>query len=114
VIPRIFITEKTWKPIAAQQLFLVFGNPGTIHALRQLGVDVFDDIIDHSYDLEADWKLRLDKIYNSLEKLLCQNLNNIYQLTQSRRQHNADLCQSGAFGHRYQTDLQSAIDNYLK
>ena len=34
VEPRIFITEKTWKPIASGQLFLILGNPGIIKHLE--------------------------------------------------------------------------------
>ena len=114
VIPKVFITEKTWKPIAAQQLFLVFGNPGTVQTLRMLGVDVFDDVIDHSYDNEPDFYRRVDLIHQSLESLIALDLQHLHQQTESRRKKNFDQFLSGKFGLRYKQDLLDAIDAYLK
>jgi hypothetical protein len=45
-----FITEKTWKPIKFGQPFVVIGTPGTLAALRAAGYDVFDDVLDNTYD----------------------------------------------------------------
>lgn len=114
VMTRVFITEKTWKPIAAQQLFLMLGNPKTISALRTLGVDVYDDIVDHSYDNEPDWQKRFEMVYQSLESLVSCNLEEIYQRTESRRKKNFDLFQSREFGLEYKQDLIAAIDTHLK
>lgn len=113
VAPRVFISEKTWKPIAMQQIFLVFGNPGTIQTLRDAGVDVFDDIVDHSYDHELDWQVRLDKIHQSLELLLSQDLPVIYQQTQSRREQNQLKFKNSQFNLQYQRDLSAAVARYL-
>jgi hypothetical protein len=114
VIPKVFLSEKTWKPIAAQQLFLIFGNPGSVGALRSMGVDTYDDIIDHSYDSELDWQVRLSKIYNSLQQLESQNLSQIYKDTTARRLKNAELCLSGHFGQIYKTMLDAAITTFIK
>jgi hypothetical protein len=113
VLPRVFITEKTWKPIAAKQLFLVFGNPGIVSTLRQLGIDVFDDIIDHRYDLELNWGKRIDMIHNVIETLLSKNLELIYQRTAARRKHNQEMFSSMQVGATYQRDLKTAIEKYL-
>ena len=113
ILPRVFITEKTWKPIAMQQLFLVFGDPGIIAALRQLGVDVFDDIVDHSYDNEPRWQQRLDMVHQSLEKLLSKDLQLIYQQTKYRREQNQIRFKNKEFGLQYQQDLTSTIKQYL-
>lgn len=113
ILPRVFITEKTWKPIAMQQIFLVFGTPGTIASLRQLGVDVFDDIVDHSYDNESNWERRLNMVHNSLESLLSQDLQSIYQETKSRREHNQVRFRNKEFGLQYQQELTSTIAQYL-
>jgi hypothetical protein len=76
-----YLTEKIYKPIRAGQLFLVQGPPGSIDFLRKSGFDVFDDIIDHSYDSVADWKIRtdlmlleLDRIYNQIDTLYNQTI----------------------------------------
>lgn len=95
---KLFISEKTWKPIAHSQLFLVLGNPGTVEHLRDIGVDTFDDIIDHKYyDHELDWKLRISKIHEILDSLLVQNLEEIYRQTHSRRESNRQHFHSGDF-----------------
>lgn len=46
----VFITEKTWKAIAHQHPFLVYGVPGVITYLRSQGFETFDHIFDESYD----------------------------------------------------------------
>jgi len=91
VEPKIFITEKTWKPIASGQLFLILGNPGIIKHLRDQGIDCFDDIIDHSYDLEEDAIERIKKIHTSIRSLLKEDLLQINIATNQRRIKNAEL-----------------------
>lgn len=88
---KVFISEKTWKPIASGQLFLILGNPGTIDHLRSVGIDCFDDIIDHSYDAVKDPRERISKIKQSLDKLLREDLFSINLLTKQRRTKNAEL-----------------------
>jgi hypothetical protein len=110
VIPKIFITEKTWKPVASGQLFLIFGNPGIVSHLRDQGVDVFDDIIDHGYDYTADWQLRLHQIHQQLEILLAQDLKKLYINTQVRRQANREKFFSGAFDQKYIQTIQQCIN----
>lgn len=97
IIDRIFITEKTWKTIAAGQLFLILGNVGTIAHLRELGVDVFDDIITHDYDFIENWRDRLDRIHTVIENLLQQDLDRIWNTTYQRRKENQRKLFSGEF-----------------
>lgn len=47
----ILITEKTHHCILEMCFPIWISSPGTVHYLRKKGLDVFDDIIDHSYDL---------------------------------------------------------------
>ena len=91
VEPKIFITEKTWKPVASGQLFLILGNQGIIKHLRDQGIDCFDDIIDHSYDLEEDAIERIKKIHASIHSLLKEDLLQINIATKQRRIKNAEL-----------------------
>jgi len=113
IIEKMFVSEKTWKPIASGQLFLIFGNPGTVSYLRNQGVDVFDDLIDHSYDHTLDWKLRLHQIHQQLEILICQDLRKIYQDTRERREINRQKFLSGAFDQRNHY-LEQCIKTYLQ
>lgn len=107
---KIFVSEKMWKPIAWGQLFLVFGNPGTINYLRSQGVDVFDDIIDHSYDSELDSTIRHYKIHEQLKRLLDLNLRDLYINTYQRRKVNAEKFFSGEFDKQYYREIQECIN----
>jgi hypothetical protein len=111
VIPNIFITEKTWKPIAAGMLFLVFGNPGTVDHLRSLGVDVFDDIIDHKYyDNQLDWRLRLERIHVLIDNLVQHDLEHIYKITKDRRLENQRKFFAGEFDTHYNQEIALQIE----
>jgi hypothetical protein len=100
MLPKVFVTEKIWRPIAAAQLFVVIGGTGTVDHLRNIGVDVFDDIIDHGYyDHNPDWQQRIHSAQQVLESLLSQDLEKIYQQTYSRRLKNVEKFYAGEFDH---------------
>lgn len=65
-----FITEKTFKAFAWRQIPIWFAVPGTVDAVRKLGFDVFDNLLDwHSYDTETNQELRIKKIVNIIANL---------------------------------------------
>ena len=86
-----FISEKTWKPLFSGQLFLILGPVGVIEYLRDVGVDVFDDIIDHSYDQEPDLQRKIGMLMTVITDLLARDLDQLWQDTYHRRQKNLDL-----------------------
>jgi len=53
-VEQIFFTEKTLNSIYACNFFIILNKQGAVQHLRQIGFDVFDDIINHSYDTIAD------------------------------------------------------------
>jgi hypothetical protein len=55
-----FITEKTFKAFALRQVPIWFATPGLVKEIRNLGFDMFDDIVDHSYDDLYDQTQRYD------------------------------------------------------
>jgi hypothetical protein len=105
----IFISEKTWKPVGSGQLFCMVGCLGTVSYLRELGVDVFDDIIDHSYDSDPDWVCRINRMHDSLAQLVRQDLSKVYKQTQQRRQQNQKLFFNGKFGMHYIDRINSSV-----
>jgi hypothetical protein len=86
----IFMTEKIWKPIIAQQPFVVHGNYLYLQRLREMGFRTFANHFDESYDLEVDRGRRIDKVVDTCRDLLAKNWQDIYLQTQSLRQHNLD------------------------
>lgn len=106
VLPDIFITEKTWKAVASGQLFLVFGNQCSLDHLKSLGIDIFDDIVDHTYyDQEPNWLMRLEKIHEILDGLVSQDLEKIWKQTYSRRLANQQKFYAGDFDPGYKNQL---------
>jgi len=66
---RICITEKTIKAIWMKQLPLFVALKGHVNFLREKGIDVFDDFINHSYDLVVDPDERINVVFNELKRL---------------------------------------------
>lgn len=58
----IHITEKTYKPIAFMQPFILVGAPGSLKHVQDMGFKTFGAFWDESYDLELDHALRFEKI----------------------------------------------------
>lgn len=65
-----FITEKSYKPIANCHFQIWIGQPGMVKFFRKLGYDLFDDIIDHSYDNVNNDTKRYNAAIDSLEQYL--------------------------------------------
>ena len=114
IIPKIFITEKTWKSIASGQLFILLGNPGSVQHLRNLGVDTFDDYINHDYyDNESDWQTRIDKIHELVDYFMSLSntaLEQINKETQVRRLSNMEKYFASEFVSKYVKCFQDKVD----
>jgi len=67
-VDNVFITEKTWKPILAQQPFIIIGQQKHLYALRKLGFQTFESFIDESYDNELGTK-KYDIIEKEIKRL---------------------------------------------
>jgi len=66
-------TEKTMKPIAIKQPFIIAGNHNTLKLLLKDGFKTFHPYIDESYDNEENTSKRIDLITNELNKILSMN-----------------------------------------
>jgi hypothetical protein len=84
----IFISEKTFKPIAFAQPFMIYGNTGTLSYLKSQGFETFDNIFDESYDNVVDWEMRAVVIKNNVARYKKQPHS---QLTLDKLQHNREL-----------------------
>ena len=86
----VFMTEKIWKPIMAQHVFVVHGNHLYLQKLREIGFKTFGSYFDESYDLENDQNKKIDKIVSLCKDLKTKNWPDIYIQTIALRQHNYD------------------------
>ena len=98
----VFMTEKIWKPIMAQHVFIVHGNHLYLQRLREMGFKTFGSYFDEGYDLEQDPNKRIDKIATLIKELKAKcddgsivergnkKWQDIYLQTQALRKHNYD------------------------
>jgi hypothetical protein len=104
-----FITEKTWKPIFSGQLFYILGSENIITHLKDLGIETFDDIINHSYQSEPDLNKKIDMILSDLDRLLKMNLHEIWEETYLCRRKNLELVYSDDFKNLLTADLVKRV-----
>jgi hypothetical protein len=87
----VFITEKLWKAIIAEHIFVVHGNYLYLQKLREIGFKTFGNYIDESYDLESDPHKRIHKIVSTCQQLKKGNWQDLYLQTQGLRKHNYNM-----------------------
>ena len=86
----VFLTEKIWKPIIAQHLFVVHGNYLYLQKLKEMGFKTFNNYFEEVYDLQRDPDVRLDTIVNVCDRLLDAPWEDLYMQSRALRQHNFD------------------------
>jgi hypothetical protein len=77
--PAFNITEKTLNSIYAYNFPIMISSKGSVKFLRDIGIDVFDDIVDHSYDLIDN---PIDRMYRAIvdNKNLLSDIDNTKKL----------------------------------
>jgi hypothetical protein len=93
---RPFFTEKTAKAINSRQMMLFACVKGYVERLRCLGFDVFDDVIDHSYDDVNSPDERLDMVARELKRLSQEGLERLKKVNMlvERLEHNVQVMSS--------------------
>ena len=66
------VTEKTYKTILTRQIPVFLSSKRTVYYYRLMGFDVFDDIVDHSYDLIENPDERIKAVANEIKRLVEQ------------------------------------------
>lgn len=96
------LTEKTFKSIYLSQIPIFVAPFNTVKCFREIGFDAFDDIIDHSYDLEPDPQKRLIMIKDQIKNMCLYDLSDLDKIRnglESRFRHNFLLLQKLANNH---------------
>ena len=93
------VTEKTLMAFLAGTIPIWFGGWKNSQSLAKLGFDVFEDIVDHSYETLEDPRERCTQ---SLERNLhlfndFESLKTILEKNKTRLQHNVDLLMENVF-----------------
>lgn len=103
---RIFFTEKTAKPMIARRLFILFGAQHTLKALKQLGFQTFNTVIDESYDSISNDTDRWAAAWHQVELLTKQDPRSVYEQIQSVIDHN--------YQHITQTNWYDLLVNSIR
>ena len=67
--PRQQLTEKSLRPIACAQPFILASTPGSLEYLRSYGFKTFGDLWDESYDTTVDPEKRLHAIVDLMNQI---------------------------------------------
>jgi hypothetical protein len=103
---RVFLTEKTAKPMIAKRLFVSFGHQHTLKVLKGLGFRTFDAVIDESYDNIADDTTRWQAAWQQVELLMQTDPKLVYEQIQSVIDHN--------YQHITQTNWYDLLVNSIR
>jgi hypothetical protein len=74
----IFPTEKLINPMVVLQPFILFGAPGYLTYIKELGFKTFDGFIDESYDNEYHSGKRFEMLCNEIDRLSKLSLEEIH------------------------------------
>jgi hypothetical protein len=86
---RVFLSaEKIAKCLQARRLFVVFAIENFLQHYRDWGFETFADVLDESYDSEADDIKRWSKAFEQVKWLCNQNLPALLQKLKPRLDHN--------------------------
>jgi hypothetical protein len=70
----LFITEKTWTPILFNKPVLIVGAKDIHKRLESLGIEMYDELFDYSFDSRTDMQDRIDGIIANIQRLSDMNL----------------------------------------
>lgn len=69
----IYLSEKTFKPIAMGHPFMIVGSRKSLDELKKIGYKTFDRWWDESYDTKYSYEERISSIINELNTLSLKN-----------------------------------------
>ena len=84
------VTEKTLRPMYYKRPFLVVGSKDYLKNLRAMGFRTFDNIISTAYD-QTDGLVRVDRVFETLEQLIDQGIDDILDQCHDDIEHNHNL-----------------------
>jgi len=108
VTPAFMLTEKTHHSFYAFNFPILIAGAGAVAHLREIGFDMFDDIIDHSYDSTTNPVDRITQAIDLNRAILTQPdlAKALWQANQDRFWHNLDVARSGMYSWYKQRTLR--------
>jgi hypothetical protein len=108
----VCFSEKTMRVLQLPRPWVLFGATGSVDRLRNMGFDVFDDFVDHSYDIfdtEQSYVKRQNAMISEIEKLLqLQATPAIIDIWKQKAQHNRNILKT--WSQSWQSDFLALLD----
>jgi hypothetical protein len=100
------MTEKTYKCFALFQIPIWLAPYRAVACYRALGFDVFDDLVDHGYDLEPNPEARINMVVDQVESICSHGLQDLEDLkTQLLPRFEHNWARLKHFAHNHATEL---------
>lgn len=110
--PGMFITEKTFRPIAMGHPFIILGQVGILKKLQSYGFKT--DFIDTSYDDIEDHKKRFAKFHESFLQWINDDKEKYYSKWLLMVEHNLYIYKQLNFRKQYLDKVVSSTEEYFK
>jgi hypothetical protein len=114
---RNHLTEKTLRPIAVGQPFILASTPGSLQYLRNYGFKTFDQCIDETYDTIKDSTDRLHAIITEMQRidnLSSRKKQKLVNRLQSTVDHNRELFFSKQFHEHLINEFRKNLDDAVE
>lgn len=109
-IDDLFYTEKTFMPILNQRPFIIQGYVGMNHYLKGLGYELFEEVIDYSFDMEEDIETRTKMMVNEIKKITTYDLNALHNQLKPKLEHNCKILLDNVLANNY---MDNDLENFL-
>jgi len=110
-----FFTEKTFRPMLARRLFVVFSGWKYLKNLRKLGFQTFDNVIDESYDQIYNDEERWAAAFEQVTRLCNLDQIEVLEKISARVEYNYNLVMDTKWQSIYlqEWQLQQKVHNKL-
>ena len=109
---RLHLTEKTLRPIAMGQPFILAGTYGSLKYLHSYGFKTFSDCWDESYDMMSDSIERMNKIIEVMSDIVSMSYNKREEML-VKAQAIADYNKKRFFSEEFQKLVETELVNNL-
>lgn len=82
------ISEKTWLPILYKKPWIIMSNQHFHQKLVDLGFELYDEIIDYSFDNHPDLEVRAHEISENVKRICQQDINELYKIIKPKADRN--------------------------
>ena len=108
------LTEKTLNSIYGCCFPILLCSKGSVEFLRSIGLDMFDDIVDHGYDTIDDPAKRLEYAITQNKELLTNNTRTkaLWIKNKARFENNVDFCRERLYNY-YSDRARKMLDGII-